>query len=339
VILSALGRSFILAAMTAATASAQIVGANADSIPSASWVRIYFDDFDGAARAAHLEPLRDTRLRSGEREIRIWTQVEIGVPKHLYRFTERNGRVRGERIEYWSVGPLDSSLGERPGETMHDLMIYGQRGRCGGFATASKTAICRVRFRREPPWDAVLHAAESHDLWALPDPSTLPSDSVMVLDGWTMVVELRDGPRYRTYRYNNPESHAKWPSAARAREVARTLSGIDSLAVQPDAWRTYRGITTGRYSSAFRSCDGDEWEFHDELRSLAKRTPPNVWSGVPSLADSTSNDGALYEVEVLGELSPDWLARRWESKYPRVLQVFELRAIRPAASPSRCGAR
>jgi hypothetical protein len=161
----------------------------------------------------------------------------------------------------------------------------------------------------------------------------------MILDGWTMVVELRDGARYRTYRYNNPESHTKWPSAAQAGEIARTLGGIDSLAFPPDVWKTYRGITTGRYQSVVQSCDGAEWEFHDALRSLVKRTPPSVWSSVPSLADSTARDSTLYEVEVLGELTPEWLARKWESKYPRVLQVIELRGVRPATSPSGCSAQ
>jgi hypothetical protein len=232
--LTALRRSLILSAAIAATSSAQIVGANADSIPNDSWVSIYFDHFDLAAKSAHLTPLREARLRDGEREVRIWTQVEIGVPKHLYRFMERNGRVRGERIEYWGVDRLHSLPGEAPAEPWHDLMMDGQRGHCGDFATASGMATCRVRFRREPGWGAVLRDADSHGLWTLPDPSVLPADHVMILDGWTMVVELRDGARYRTYRYNNPESHTKWPSAAQAREIARTLSGVDSLALPPD---------------------------------------------------------------------------------------------------------
>ena len=172
-----------------------------------------------------------------------------------------------------------------------------------------------------------------------PDPSALPPDHVVVLDGWTMVVELRDGERYRTYRYNNPESHTKWPSAAQAGEIARTLSGIDSLALPPDVWKTYRGITTGRYQSAFRSCDGAEWEFHDALRSLVKRTPPSDRVKLAPLADSSARDSTLYEVEVLGELTPEWLARKWESKYPRVLQVIELRAGRPALPSARCSSR
>ena len=104
--LSALPWSLLLSAALAPSASSQIVGPNADSIPKDSWVGIYFDHFDLVAKAAGLPLLRETPLRSGEREVRIWTQVEIGVPKYLYRFTERNGRVRGEEIEYWSIDRL-----------------------------------------------------------------------------------------------------------------------------------------------------------------------------------------------------------------------------------------
>ncbi len=332
-----------LSIATATAASAQIVGANADSIPR-HWVDGYFPHFDQAATTARLTPLREMHLRAGEREVRIWTQIEIGVPKHLYRFTERDGHVRGERIEYWSID-RHSFPDERPGETMHDLMLYSQKGRCDGFTTSAEMAICRVRFRREPPWGVVLRDAASHGLWTLPDPSVLPSDSLMMLDGWTMIVELRDGPRYRTYQYNNPDAHTKWPSASQANEIAHALSGIDSLTHLPDVWRIYRGVTTGRYRSAFRSCDGAEWEFYDELRSLTKRTPAGVWSNVPALADSIARDSTLYEVEVLGELTPEWLARRLESKFPRALQVMELRAVRsspsggcsPALTPARSG--
>ena len=75
-----------------------------------------------------------------------------------------------------------------------------------------------------------------------------------------------------------------------------------------------------------------------DLRSLIEHAPANVRASAPTLADSTVRDSSLYEVEVLGELTPEWLARRWESKFPRVLQVMELRAVRP--SPTRaCTAR
>jgi len=155
-------------------------------------------------------------------------------------------------------------------------------------------------------------------------------------------VELRDGARYRTYGYVNPQSHTSWPSAAQASEIMAMLNGIDSLARTPDVRRTYRGITTGEYHSLFRSCDGAEWEFNDQLRALAERAPHKEWVMVNSPIDSTGRpvpNTALYQVEVLGELTPEWLARRWGSKYPRALQVLELRKAFLLPSPGSADAR
>ena len=331
-----LRRSLALLCVAASAAPAQIVGANADSIPNDSWVDIYFRRFDPAAKAAGLTPLRETTLRTGEREVRIWTQVELGEPKHLYRFSDGRGTLQGELIHYWRVASVAL---EDPQETHHEGMLRRFGSACERAAKSSEMGTCRARFQRQPPWSRVLRQTEALDLWTLPDPSTLPPDNRLSLDGWSMVVELRDGSRYRTYRYHNPWSHPAWPSAAQARKIARALNAIDSVRVPLDAHRVYRGVTAGTYQSAFRSCDGGgEWEFHSDLRSLLEHAPPSVRAATPALADTTSRDTTLYEVEVLGELGSEWLARQWESKFPRVLQVLELRAVRPAPA-SGCSRR
>jgi hypothetical protein len=326
--------SILLIALPATASSSQIVGANADSIPNDSWVEIYFSSFDEAEKAAQLAPLRETPLRPGEREIRLWNQVELGVPKQLHRFTERDGRVRGEVVYYWSREPGGLARDERPGETMHDLMLYTMRGRCDRFTTSTEAAACRARYRREPPWKGALRAAEALGLWTLPDPSVLPKENTVGFDGTTMVVELRDGARYRTYQYHNPGMHPQWPSDSQAVRILGAMQAIDSLEQPPDVWRVYRGLTSGRYRSAFRSCDGHEtWEFFTDLRTLLENADPAVRSAAPAAAlDTTVRDDTMFEVEALGELAPEWLARRWETKYPRALQVIRLRAVRAVTS-------
>lgn len=337
-----------LVAQTATATKATHRRAGADSVPSDGWVDIYFLSFDPAARAAGLVPLRELRLRPGEREVRIWTQVEIAVPKQLYRLVDRRGAVDGEMIYYWGDGELDSPGEGRAGETMHDLMRYSLRGRCDRFAVAEKTGVCRARFRHEPPWSAVLRAAEAESLWTNPDPSALPPDDVMVFDGWTIVVELRDGAHYRTYRYNSPEAHPRWPSTARVQAIARGLVAIDSLVAPASVRRTYRGVTTGAWESAFEVCgDTATWQFQGELRHLASIAPADVRRTLPpSLSDTTLHDGAgrapaeLFTVEVDGELAPEWLSRRWESRFSRVLDVYVLRAAHlGVATDCRRGAR
>lgn len=224
-------------------------------------------------------------------------------------------------------------LGPPPPLSKEDLFApYGcSPGHCDRFAAAEQTGICHARFTRTPEWGRVLHTAESHGLWTIPDPSTLPPDSVMVFDGWTIVVELRDANGYRSYRYDTPESHPRWPSAAQVTEVANALGAIDSLVAPSDANRVYRGVTTGKYESAFRPCDGGaELEFHSDLRGLVRNAPPNASAALPdSAADTTATGDQLFYVGVLAQLTPGWVAPESGSDFSRVLQVLELRDVRP----------
>jgi hypothetical protein len=187
---------------------------------------------------------------------------------------------------------------------------------------------CRADFTRSPDWRAVLERAEALGLWTLPDQWSLPYDGMQVTDGWSIVVELRDGSRYRAYHYNNPDARKPSPEAASAVAIRATLGAIDSLRKTPDVVKTYRGITTGAFRSEFVDCaTGARWQFDNELGSLAERSKVSFQPA----SDSTTR----YVVEVVGELTPEWLARRWNSKYIRVLQVFQLVSVRPAAN-GRC---
>lgn len=164
--------------------------------------------------------------------------------------------------------------------------------------------------------------AEAAGLWTLPD-QWIPPDGMQVVDGWGMTVELRDGSRYRAYHYTNPDARNPSPEAASAVTIRVALGAIDSLAKTPDVVRAYRGITAGAYRSEFVDCaSGARWEFYDDLHSLAGRSKV----AFQPASDST----ARYVVEVVGELTPAWLARRWNSRYTRVLQIFRLVSVRPA---------
>nr|MCU0625639.1 hypothetical protein [Gemmatimonadaceae bacterium] len=252
---------------------------------------LYFGHFDAAAHAAGLEPLRLVRSRPGEREVRLWTQVEIGVPKELYRFVAGPGTVGGELILHWPIG----HGGERRGGNLmvDDMMRQSLEGVCDGFARSDDAGICRARFRRDPPWSEVLRAVEAAGLWTIPDPSALPDDSVRMLDGWTIVAEMRDGPRYRTWRYNSPAAHPRWPSAAQVRELAKALDAIGSLVSPSTSKRVYRGVTTGMRGSAFHACDGaGTWEFDGELRALASSAPAARRARFPREVGDSSPSGA-----------------------------------------------
>jgi hypothetical protein len=293
--------------------------AGTGGLPKGTWVEIFFETFDSVTVAADLQPLRDANLREGDREVRVWIGGGLGYPQTLHRFMVHGSRLVGEEVRYWPAPAVDSSFDGRRGHTFDALVARGQRGSCGPVRRVAGMAICRARFRSPPDWDSVLRRAEAAGLWQLPDASELPDDSRLVTDGWGITVELRSGSSYRAYDFANPDQHES-PEARRATQVARAMSGIDSLARTPDEVRLFRGVTQGDYRSAFRPCGGGrEWEFHDGLFSLARR----AGQAVP---DSSS---ALHYVEVVGTVTPEWLAREWESSYSHVLQVYYLVRTRP----------
>jgi len=280
-------------------------------IPDATWVPIYFDTFDRAARAAGLTPLRNKNLPPGSREVRIWTGLAIGEPKRMYRFVIQDDTVGGEFIFHWGVDD----------DRDHDLMIHSLDGACRGFTRRLGAGVCRAVFDTTPDWHGMYQEAKSAGLWTLPDPSALPDDSTMVWDGWIMTVELRVGDQYRTYQYDNPAAR-DWPEADSALHVARSIRPVDSAMKSPYAQRVYRGVTTGKYREAFYLCESDSvWGFRASLSDLAEEAELVLPDPGPH----------GYEVQVIGEATPEWLARKWESNFTKELQALVLKSVQPAS--------
>ncbi|MBB4635159.1 hypothetical protein [Longimicrobium terrae] len=277
-------------------------------------------------RLSGLRPLQAVRLPNGTREVRVWP-VTMGYPLHLYRIVQTPAGVSGQLLWYWPT-QFDLSGEDRDpeGETFHDLILYSHQGNCAGMRRVWRTAFCRARFVREPDWAAVLRRMDEHGLDTLPDPSTFAPDSIVVLDGWGFRVETRREDAYRTYAYDNPEDHPRWPTSPDAIRMYQALSAVDSLIRPSDSVRIYSGVTTGAWNSAFHPCGtGEAWNFGDDLRDRQRKEPRPAWT----VGDDTT---ALYRVTVRGQASPRWLARRWESRFPRELDVHEILEVRPAPS-------
>lgn len=292
-------------------------------IPDATWPSIYFHEFDAVAASAGLTPLRAERLARGDREVRIWIGGGFGYPQRLYRFVDRRGHVRGTLIRYWPTG----TYGDAPGETFDDLIRYYERAHCTKFREARSMGTCQALFTTTPDWTAILQRAERYELWTLQDPSTLPSDRIMVTDGWGITVELRDGSAYRAYQYGNPDAHPSWPQGSQAIAIADAMRSVDSLVRSDGEW--FHGITSGRYRSAFTDCGtGAAWEFRGTLDEYWK-THASERARIGVSPDS------LYEVRLRAVLTPEWLARRWDSKFKQVLQVTKITSVREAR-PGGC---
>jgi hypothetical protein len=76
----------------------------------------------------------------------------------------------------------------------------------------------------------VLRRAEAAGLWALPDESALGGEPSVAVDGWSLTVEVRDGARYRTYRYYMPRADAERPEERRAAAIGAVFLKVQALA-------------------------------------------------------------------------------------------------------------
>ena len=285
---------------------------------AATWVS-YQDEY---AEAAGLPLLRQQALPRGTREIRAWIGGGYGWPQELFRLTQRNGRVSGEYVRYWGRENPDSVPW---GETFMALMRYHEEGRCGPVRQGRAAEACRALFRVEPDWQAVWRGADSAGIWTLPDASTLKGER-MVLDGWGITVELRDGESYRAWHYSNPDAQP-WPEADTAVTIARLVSRVSTLMRRSTAERVFVGrVTPGADSLEFFPCDG---------------SGPWLFLGWDTLLVGTRSSRPAPDsrrVEVRAKLVPEYVTRRWWNVAPRfrrALEVDSVMSIRPWV-PAEC---
>jgi hypothetical protein len=212
--------------------------ASADTAPDNA------ETIDPVARVARLPLLRPSPQGSSGKELRIWIGFGMGIPMQLVRITVAEKRVHGEEI-LWLSEPLDIATSDSSWHEFMREMPAWLGGRCGGRRVVADTlahssfrrvtAACRVSFRPEPDWGALLTELEAHDVWTLPDDSELSQiANVIVLDGVGMVVEAWNGIRYHSYSYGNPDDQPA-PQAKHAAAIMHRLLSIG--AVNPPASR------------------------------------------------------------------------------------------------------
>jgi hypothetical protein len=229
------------------------------------------DSRDSVTAAARLKPLAVTRLGTGEQEIRIWIGEGIGVPENLYRIVRRNGLATGELIYFWDLGPRGGAESGEP--DFNAVLLYSLEGQCGSVGRAGNAYACHTNLIRSPDWQAILRRMERAALWTLPDESELPPDSILVMDGWGVLVEVRDGLNYRAYHHSNPDAHGNMFSQ-QAVQIAAALDPVDSLLAPAENRKRYRGLLRlGSTRSEFTPCgETKPWTFqgglsyHNELQ-------------------------------------------------------------------------
>lgn len=243
--------------------------------------------------------------------MRVWLFDKIG-PAHLYRIVQHGDGLTSEGIRYWNG---EGTSEEPPPEgSVHDFVLWGLRGQCERAVRLGSLGTCRARYVVTPDWSVLLRTADA----ALADP---PPQPIFSVDGPYLLLEAVDAGGYRQLRLAPPSVESKWSAGRRAADVMRAIDSMERrLAPVERNLRLWRGVTSGESRSAFRPCGIDEeWEFRGNL-------PHDAMPG---------RDGLFY-VEVLGEVTPKWLARRWGAAFPRVLQSMGTRMARPWTG-TECG--
>ena len=285
---------------------------------------------DSAALALGIGLLRQTPLPDEIQEIRIWTGLALGVPHDLLRLTRRGNKIEGLKALYWEVERKETGeSATAPGVPIDAVVRHTIEGRCRPPRRYGDVEACRVVFTNLPDWKAIWDSLAVLGVWTLPDQDALPRGSGMSLDGWAMTVEVRDGRRYRSYAYSNPDGR-RHPAELAAAAIGRIDDSVWTLVPRPRNERRYRGrLDVGAGWSEFRACgSGTVWGVQGRLGNRLDSLRMKVAG-----QDSTARH--VYYAELRGMLAYPGLAREWDTPYTEILQVDSVFTVR-ASSPERC---
>lgn len=165
-------------------------------------------------RLLGVAPLDEVSVARGGRELRLWVYPPFGTPVALYRLRVRGAAVRGSVTAFWpgyAAAPADSAEARywrdvlrRPG-----CRVAGPDARAGDGG-GEPTVVCPWPLPRGAGWRQVLDSLERLDV------ARLPGDGGFGNDGGFLIVEVRDGARYRSYHYWAPQADARSPDRTRA---------------------------------------------------------------------------------------------------------------------------
>jgi hypothetical protein len=179
-------------------------------------------------------PLRRTRLRPGEREIRViepsWSMY--GAPTTFLRLRERGSKVAGEVALGWNLRMASVATRQSPYYQPEALRSRG----CLEPIRRGTQIGCRLRAEQESLRGAV-EELSTMDAWRDPDhPAVAVYDSMTgrsvlrlgyraaCADVPVLHVEVLDGQKYSSYSVTECGSQ---PSRTRLHELFRLLRGLD----------------------------------------------------------------------------------------------------------------
>ena len=152
--------------------------------------------YPGALKSARLTDLQRTRHSRGEREIRVWSGLSIGIPKQLYRFVNRDGVVEGEVFYHWDW-TFDVESGVWADDRRRLRATAGEW--CDHIKFEGDVWTCRAKFETEPNWSEIWSEMEAGGVFQPHDYSLTKSPFYVETDGMEFTVELWDGHAYHRW--------------------------------------------------------------------------------------------------------------------------------------------
>jgi hypothetical protein len=172
-----------------------------------------------------VKPLWATNnIPTGHREVRIWIGFGLFAPEIFTQIESDGSFVRGKRIFWWSTStdPAQEAAADRDSSLISDAELYAnlrQTAGCGARQHRRKYEMCTASLAPVQSWSAILTTLDSLGIATLPDAETLTPPGATGLDGWSIVVEVREGLNYRAYHYWSPEETASQPEVQRAAAI------------------------------------------------------------------------------------------------------------------------
>lgn len=170
-------------------------------------------------------------VSAGHREIRIWIGFGMFEPETATRIMFDGSAVRGSKVFWWET-PTDAEAeadADRDSTRTSTREMYnGLRGTagCGPRQRSGKYEWCTASLAPGQNWGTILKTLDSLGVAKLPDAASLSPPARTGLDGWSIVVEVREGPTYRSYSYWSPEDSAVQPEVRRAAAIAAVVDSI-----------------------------------------------------------------------------------------------------------------
>lgn len=182
---------------------------------------------DEVARAAGLEPLRSRPAGKVRREIRLWEGFGIVAPEELLRVVETSSGVGGTHLFWWTPNdPASEAAADRDTALISNAELFASLRKWYGCRRLRRTTdfeMCEATLRRGQTWAGILAQLDSLGVATLPDESELSPPGGIGLDGFTLVVEVRDGDRYRSYSYWSPVPDASQMEIRTAAAISHVM--------------------------------------------------------------------------------------------------------------------